>query len=105
MNIALFQEIAEHFGITSKVESVHEIKAGHINETYHVVFKNNLDLVFQKINTYVFKEAKSVMHNIELVTSFLKKKGLSKRNLLLFLKANDGNYFHIDEKGNFWRVE
>lgn len=86
--------------------------SGHINDTYAVVMNQAGTLVryiLQRINQNVFKQPGAVMENIERVTSHLHARTEKKfaadasRRSLTLVRARDGNAWHVDEAGNYWR--
>ena len=86
-----------------------ENKIGHINSTYAVELDNSEKYILQKINKFVFKQPKDVMHNIILCTDHIragfKVAGVDPtRRVLNVIKTKTGQYFHIDEAGDYWRV-
>ena len=100
------REIGQRFGIPGEIISLENIKNGNINSTYKVTYSSvgegNVTYVFQRINTYVFKEPRKIMENIDLVTSHIAKKS-GERTMLSFLRNADGdNYISTDD--GFWRV-
>jgi len=65
--ITKFSELAKIFCLEGTVENISVIPNGHINSTYDVTIKNSEKTnryVFQKINTYVFKNPTLIMKNI-----------------------------------------
>ncbi len=107
-----FQPIAAHFGITDPVVSFEEIHAGNINHTYLITVDTagkQRQYVFQRINTFVFKNPTEVMANILRVTEHIKKKllaetGSYERRVLSFLCAEDGQPYYYTSEHHFWRV-
>ena len=63
------KKVVEHYDLSGDIRSVTQCLNGHINGTYHVrLLKTGAeedDLIVQKINHYVFKDPKKVMHNIK----------------------------------------
>lgn len=106
-------ELLTAFGLNINDFEVKEIKTGHINDTF---FVHNKDLgpengyIFQKVNTYVFKEPEKVMFNIEKVSEHLKNR-LDKnsdvedyRQMLFFLETPEGKNYYVDSENGFWRA-
>ncbi len=92
-----------------------EIRAGIINGTFGVTCRSLRDsseterYVFQRINTYVFKHPRELMQNIEAVTTHIQKRILRSsdsydRQVLDFVRANDGNLFLDHPDYGFWRA-
>ncbi len=108
-----FQQIADHFGITGTIAHTEEIHSGNINRTFLVAVQEGdqqKEYVFQKINTFVFKQPEAVMGNILKVTCHIKKKllalcGTYDRRVLSFLVGDDGKpYYYTASTKHFWRV-
>jgi len=99
-----FQNLNNLYGIRGTINDYRKITNGHINDTYYVLVDNN-PYVFQKINTYVFKEPVAVMNNIMMVDNFIKnniKKSSCK--IINFLVNYDYKNYTITENGEFWRL-
>ena len=98
----------QSYSINGKVKDYNKITNGHINETYRVFIENATDLnsyVFQKVNTYVFKDPIAVMNNIMMVDNFIinnNKKSMCK--IIHFLVNNDYKNYAITENDEFWRL-
>ncbi len=99
------RDIGKSFRLPGEVVSYGTIKDGIINATYRVNYKNENEeksYIFQKINTYVFKNPEEIMKNIDLVTSHIRAKNPGKITLH-YHHAEDGkNYVNCDD--GFWRV-
>ncbi len=108
-----FQSIANHFGITGTIAHTEEIHSGNINRTFLVAVhegEEQREYVFQRINTFVFKQPEEVMDNILKVTEHIKQKLLERdgtyaRHVLSFLVGDDGKpYYYTASNKHFWRV-
>jgi len=98
----MLDKILTEFGVDNVKECV-PFGSGHINSTYKVVCENK-KYILQKINTVAFKEPEKIMFNIGKVSEHLKTKADNKSQILKFLKAKSGEFYHIDENGDFWRA-
>jgi Ser/Thr protein kinase RdoA (MazF antagonist) len=87
--------------------------SGHINDTYLLQFQTRTDIrrfILQRINTRIFKQPEKLMENILRVTRHQLKKMQDRgeedteRKYLRFFPAKNGEYFHRDGGGNYWRV-
>jgi len=99
-----FEKLMRLYGINGTVDDYKKITEGHINETYHVMIGPN-EYIFQKVNTYVFKDPIAVMHNIQMVDNFINnncKKSLCK--IITFLVNDDFKNYAIIDGGEFWRI-
>lgn len=89
--------LAYGFQLTGEIQDITTFGDGHINSTF-LITTNLEKYILQKINSYVFKDVKSLMNNIELVTSFIKNKGKETLEIVktkdnqLYKKHNDGYY-------------
>ncbi|MCX7916301.1 MAG: aminoglycoside phosphotransferase family protein [Verrucomicrobiae bacterium] len=82
--------------------------SGHINDTYAVTFDQAgkpVRYIVQRINHRVFNNPVALMENIYRVTTHVKAKltGARSRRALTLVPTRDGQPFHRDEAGNFWR--
>ena len=106
------QPILEAYGIPWIEARFTPFGNGHINETYLVKWPGKGEeqaLIFQRINSYVFKEPWKVMENIRGVTSHLREKiqqsgGDFSRETLQLVSRPDGGDYYQDEDGEYWRA-
>ena len=111
MTDAKIEAVCRNFSIEGEYRSYEQVTSGHINKTYKVYFYRDgevKDYILQRVNTYVFKNPVEVMNNIISVTEYIRAKikatGVTaKRNVLHYHKTQDGAYYFIDEKNDFWR--
>ena len=100
-------EIGRRFRIPGTVSACEIIKNGNINRTYKVTCRTEngetKDYVFQKVNTYVFRNPVEIMENIERVTSHIRGK-CGGRPTLCYYHTADGTNYVRDGDGGFWRV-
>lgn len=106
MNEAI--SVIKNFCTEGEFSGVKPMNAGRINTTYRVDF-DKASYTLQKINKYVFKKPDQVMHNIVLVTEYLREKikeagGDVNRECLEVIKAKDGKPYYLDDDGEYWRV-
>ncbi|MCL2095544.1 MAG: aminoglycoside phosphotransferase family protein [Oscillospiraceae bacterium] len=100
------------YGINGKVKEYRKITNGHINETYYVLVENNNGLsetanpyIFQKVNTYVFKNPAAVMNNIMMLDNFIKNNNKkSACRIINFLVNGDYKNYTVTDDGEFWRI-
>lgn len=109
-NVIEAERLARIFNLSGKVISVDTIKNGNINQTYDVVLFDGNEksrFIFQRINTYVFKNPRYIMSNIEGITSHIRNKiekdGGDVDSVMLFYHTIDGKNYCVEE-GGFWRV-
>lgn len=80
---------------------------GNINNTYKVTFRKSdgteESYIMQKINTYVFKQPKLIMSNIDYVTSHIRNKNSNKPSLH-FHHTEGGNNYYSNSGSCFWRL-
>lgn len=103
--IKLLKNVAEKFVLQGELEEVELITRGNINTTYRVKYSNGKQYVFQKVNTYVFKEPRHIMQNIDYVTEHIREKNnATDKPSLHFYHTAERDNFWFDDDGNFWRV-
>lgn len=101
----LHNVIKEYFN-PNKVLEVIPYGGGLINSTFLVKF-DNISYILQKINEYVFPSPVGVMHNIDLITNFIRKKviyegGNYRNSTLTVIETRFGeNYAIVDDE--YWR--
>ncbi|MEP2024796.1 MAG: aminoglycoside phosphotransferase family protein [Reichenbachiella sp.] len=106
------EHIFSAFHTNIQVKSIEPFGAGLINDTYRVVNNDPLgqDFLLQRINHEVFKDAKGLMHNMELVTRHLSHKISTSSKLqgscetLRISPTKNGSSYYEDIDGNFWRA-
>lgn len=102
MDIQGIKNVTSHFDICGEVYKYETISNGHINKTYKVSVKegnNTVNYILQSVNTNIFKEPEKMMGNTIAVTHHVKEKlpEGKKNKVLTFVKAHDGNYYHIED--------
>lgn len=102
-------KVGEQFSINGSFLNFELITKGNINTTYRVKYDDPnfgiKEYVFQKVNTYVFREPRQIMKNIDCVTEHIRKKSKgTKRQTLHFHHTLNRDNFWFDSDGNFWRV-
>ncbi len=104
-------QIIRQFPEVGEVQDIHALTSGWINQTYLVktVDSQANDYVLQRINHQIFTDVDLLQHNIEVVTSHIRRK-LEARNepdidrkVLRFLPAADGRTYYFDGD-SYWRV-
>lgn len=107
------KHVLPRFAFQGKYKDVEELHSGNINNTYHLLYElpdgSHNEYALQHINSYVFKDPTSVMHNIELVCNHLRSSyetdGMDpKRRMLELIPVHDNGVLYIDESGGFWRA-
>ena len=99
--------IGREFRLPGYIISYDVEKRGNINCTYRVKYRlpdgKVKNYIFQKINTYVFKNPEEIMANIDLVTTHIQEK---KKNApaLHFHHTKDRKNYKYDTDGGFWRI-
>ncbi len=110
---AKLTRIGRQFRIPGEFHDGHRIKIGHINETFAATYHHEggpCRVVHQTINTHVFRDPVGLMRNVVRVTEHLRRKlaeqGASQleRRALAVVPAVDGQAFHVDGEGHFWRT-
>ena len=113
MSVSIIQAAAA-FQTPGKVIDAIPYGSGHINDTYLVTFESKTGktaLIFQKINSRVFRKTDLLMENISRVTSHMEQyykkienpeDDYSRRYLRLIPTRNE-QFYYIDEENNYWR--
>lgn len=106
--LSFFSELGQKFSLRGEATSYTPINNGNINSTYKVSYlcpdgveKNYL---FQKVNTYVFKDPEAVMENIDAVTTYLRDAAGIDETPLHFHHTPDRKNYVYTENGDCWRV-
>lgn len=110
--IHTFAPVIDEFCHNTGVISIKRFGSGHINDSFLVRTHSETtpDFVLQRINRQVFKNIPELTSNILKVTHHLKSrlKSLPEKfdniEVLQLVPAKDGNFFHRDQAGNFWRM-
>lgn len=106
------QRIVEHFCIHGCVTNIEPINKGYINCTYKVQSLSEHNhihqYILQRINTNVFPDIESLMHNFQLTTDHLENTlqmpGRHGRGTVQTLRpTKDGASYFVDESGS-WRL-
>jgi len=112
MEMQELHHVVSNFQLGVKITKIKPFGGGHINDTF--ILKTSEDdgrkFILQKINTYVFRNAKGLMNNISLVTEHIREKlkkdgcdDLDRRSLKLFHTIS-GKTFYLDNKDQYWRI-
>ncbi|MFC1585284.1 phosphotransferase enzyme family protein [Fibrobacterota bacterium] len=105
--------IGSEFAVDGRFVSGAPFGSGHINDTSSLVYEHEgktTRYVLQRINDNVFKNPRLVMENMSRVCSHqlarLKEQGTDDagRRCLQLVHSKDGQPFHVDRKGGYWRV-
>jgi Ser/Thr protein kinase RdoA (MazF antagonist) len=105
--------IVARFATEGTVTAIEPLGHGLINDTYRVRTEDagTPDYVLQRINDSIFTDVALLQHNIELVTSHLRRKleqqgtaDLARRVLQLVPTTADGHTYTRDADGNYWRM-
>ena len=110
LNNQTIHRIFNKFDHQSDFKACKELTSGHINDTFFIESTSSRDFVLQRINSFVFKKAKELILNKDLVSNHIQKKlahlpseELYKR-VLLFVNAKSGKPYFKDEDGNYWNM-
>jgi hypothetical protein len=103
--------IFAQFNTDTQLKSYRHFGSGHINDTILVktVGVSDPDFVLQLVNHHIFKDVPGLMHNIAIVTDFIRSYlndipgSDPDSEVLTLVKTNEGKAFLKDEKDNYWR--
>lgn len=105
------RSVSEHFRIQGEFLSAEPYGNGHINDTYRAAYDQGgaqVRYIHQRINQRVFKNPVALMENVQRVTTHLRAKlegaGEITRKTLTVVPTHDGQSFHRDAAGNYWRT-
>ena len=98
------EKAAFAFRMNGTPVSCKHVGNGHINTTQKIVTDQGAEYVLQKINKHVFKDPVSLMNNAGAITDFIRSKVDDPRLALHFITTQDGQFYHMDEDGEFWRM-
>lgn len=105
--------ISKAFQIYGEISHAEPCKIGHINETYTATYAQGgvkVRYIHQKINKSVFVYPDEVMENLTRVTTHIRSKLEARevsdvtRRVLTVVPARNGQPYHVDENGDFWRT-
>ena len=105
--------VANAFEIDGEFVSASPYGAGHINDTYLVVFDHQGRLkrtILQRINHDIFKDVPALMENISRVCSHARSRLMAEgvsdadRRVLTLIPTHDGGSYHRDATGSYWRM-
>lgn len=100
------KRVCEGFCIYDEYVGYELIQVGNVNKTYRVKFRLEdgtiKSFLVQNVNTYVFKNPKLVMENIDKVTEHIRAK-CPDRTSLHFHHTSDRKTY-IEDGANFWRM-
>ncbi len=104
-------ELKERYDLPGEISEIRRIETGHINDTFYVKTsdgENDMEYVFQRVNSYVFHKPVQIMENIKNVCRHLAKKKAEGTeidcSIVEFVEDASGNNYVEDEDGNFWRI-
>jgi Ser/Thr protein kinase RdoA (MazF antagonist) len=103
--------VAHQFDLHGEFVSAGPYGNGHINDTFSVVYDQGgspVRYILQRINHHIFKNPAALMDNIRRVTEHLGRKIVDApertRRVLTLIPSLDGQPFHRDAEGNYWRL-
>ncbi len=102
---------ARQFQIDGEFVEAQAWGSGHINDTYRVVLRRGGEQAFyilQRINRNIFKNPDALMQNLQRVSAHLYAQVADEpdrdRRVLRLIPTHDGNAWHVDEEGEYWRA-
>jgi Ser/Thr protein kinase RdoA (MazF antagonist) len=105
------REVVRQFQIDGEFVEAQPWGSGHINDTYRVALRNGAEPTFyilQRINRGVFKNPDALMQNLQRVSAHLYAQVAGEpdreRRVLRLIPTRDGNSWHVDEDGDYWRA-
>lgn len=96
--------ICNRFQLLAPAVSCQVYGSGHINATYLVKTDNGPDYILQRLSEQAFHDIPGLMHNVEVVTSYLSQRDPDPRHNLHLIPTVEGNSFLRTEEGDYYRV-
>lgn len=98
------EEIVNQFQVEGSVDTIVDYGNGHIHDSFRVTntSESHPDYLLQKINTKVFQDVPSVMHNILAITSHILSRSTSDDTLEVVQTINNEAFLNINEE--YWRI-
>ncbi len=113
-------EVAARFRLGGAPTAAHELRSGHINDSYVISSHSGRRGLLQRINEHVFTEPRRLMDNVERITRHLAEKlgPGSRRRRLTLIPAHSGRTWaeihsasegsgtkkHGNSAGGWWRM-
>jgi len=107
------EQAAQHFaGPGESIAAVKPHGRGIIHDTYLVKLSRGDDpFILQRINTQVFKNPESIMHNLQMVARHIQNREIPSESeiftdwqMVKIIPAKGGRNFFVDPEGGFWRA-
>lgn len=102
-------EVLDAYGIDPETSRLEELRAGHINDSFRVRDPAE-DLIFQRINSHVFRDPEALMSNFVVVSDHLRARLIEQgdpevdRHCLSLRETTNGDAFFVDRDGELWRA-
>lgn len=109
----LFKTLISEFNLKGTLLDIRCVSAGNINDTYVATTayeEGERQYLIQRVNHKVFTDPERIAENVGKVTDHIEAKLRQagepdiRRKVLRYYRKADGSYYHIDEKGSYWRV-
>ena len=102
-------DIISEFAIAGEIATILILGSGRVNDTYHLQNSDPKapDYLLQRINHQMFRNVPGLMENIARVTEHIKTKlpgTQAEAHSLTIIKLHDGDLYHKDHYGNYWRM-
>lgn len=105
------KEIISHFAIEGQVKEIKPLGNGLINDTYKIETEGEApDYVLQRVNNAIFTDVDLLQHNIDCVTSHIRKKltaageeDIDRKVLTFIPEKNSGKTYFLYED-TYWRI-
>ncbi len=105
-----FADISISFPLEGDFHSCRQYGSGHIHDTYLLktsVKQGFAEYILQRLNTYVFNKPEALQDNLHRILEYLHAHADSSLSGIIYpelLNTRQGDNYHRDEEGNFWRV-
>ncbi len=104
------QKTASQFALEGTIVSIDSLGEGFINDTFIVRTEGNApDYILQRKNKNIFPDVPAMMENIRKVTEHIRRGveaagGDVSREVMEIVPTHEGEYYFIDEDGEYWAV-
>lgn len=106
--------VAKQFEVSGHLASIRPTGSGNVNDTYLAVFRTHFSeerIIIQRVNSHVFSHPEWIMENLSILTNHCHKQLQAESEsadriwqLPRIVPCRNGQDYHVDEDGRFWRA-
>lgn len=107
-------KVAEQFNVDGRIVTIRPTGSGNVNDTYLAVFRTTFSeqrFILQRINTNVFAKPEWIMENLSILSNYVHKRLMAEADeadriwqLPMVIPTRNGQDYHCDEEGGYWRA-